>query len=116
MHLGTKRSQEMNKVCPECQCGNLYGRKTEDGFTKKTCYVCGYYWNNSEGYSELDRRLFKKYFPTDSGWKKSPAAGRNSTSPEHWTEPESEGIFVIRRKAPDEPPADSTDRALQELL
>lgn len=84
----------MTETCPECQA-KLYERKTEDGFTKKVCFACGYYWNDSEGYSELDKRLFKKHLPTQVGWKASPTVGQPFTSPEHWTEPEV-GLTVTR--------------------
>ncbi len=55
------------EVCPECRKGYLY--EGRDGqFKTKACFVCGYYWNDSEGYSELSKRLFKEYFPTQTKW------------------------------------------------
>jgi Zn ribbon nucleic-acid-binding protein len=74
-------------VCPECRTGKLYERITEDGYTERSCYTCGYYWNSSEGYDGLTIRLHKEYFPTEHGWKASPAVGQPFTSPDHWTEP-----------------------------
>ena len=56
----------------------------------RTYYACGYYWEDTEGDSELSRRLFKEYFPIEKGWKASPNVGRPFTSPEHWTEPNKE--------------------------
>ena len=76
----------MREECPRCNEGRLYDRK--DGkFTLKVCYLCGYYWNDSEGYSDLSKNLFKEYFPLESRWKASPDVGQPYTSPEHWTEP-----------------------------
>ncbi len=80
----------MASDCPNCSKGRFYERKDDDGYTERICYVCGYYWDDTEGYSELDKSMFRKYFPTESGWKKSPTVGQPFTSPEHWTEPEVE--------------------------
>jgi hypothetical protein len=56
--------------CPECKEGFLYN-KMDGKFTLKICYACGYYWNDSKGYSELSKRLFKEYFPTQTKWMPS---------------------------------------------
>lgn len=56
----------MTNQCPKCKKGMLYARLEKDsGILTKTCYACGYYWDNSEGYKvypKLTRSLFKKYF------------------------------------------------------
>jgi|GEM_PF-1594974 hypothetical protein len=77
--------------CPDCKEGKLYEkREPKTGFTIRKCFVCGYYWNDSPAYKtnpEIDKRLFKGYFPIRRGWKASPTVGQPFTSPEHWTEP-----------------------------
>jgi len=73
--------------CPECKKGFLYPKK--DGkFTLKICYVCGYYWNDSKGYDELSKRLFRDYFPTLKKWEPSPEMKRSHFSPEDETKPD----------------------------
>jgi Zn-finger nucleic acid-binding protein len=73
------------EVCPEC--GKSLYSETDAAFVVKKCFACGYYWHDGKGYSELDRHLFKKYFPTERKWEPSPAVGQPFTSPEHWTLP-----------------------------
>ena len=59
------------KLCPECKKGRIYSHKTEDGYTERICYQCGYYESNSEGYKaypSLDIQLFREYFPMEIKW------------------------------------------------
>ena len=75
-------------ACPECKVGKVYlSKEVETGITVGKCFACGFYWHDGNGYSELDRRLFKEHFPTRKRWEASPAVGQPFTSPDRWTEP-----------------------------
>ena len=76
----------MREKCPQCPEGFLY--KREDGkFTIKSCFKCGYYWNDSEGYDDLSKRLFVECFPKQTKWRPSPEIDRRFLSPEELTQP-----------------------------
>ncbi len=76
--------------CPDCE-GKLYEQTDEEiGIKFRTCYRCGYYERDGESYKEnpeLEREIFRKYFPNQVEWEPSPNVGQPFTSPEHWTEP-----------------------------
>ncbi len=73
--------------CPSCGKGKLYEGRTEDGYTERSCYVCGYYWDSSEGYDELTVRLHKEYFPREVAYRPSAEFRHLADSAEEWTKP-----------------------------
>lgn len=82
----------MRDKCPKCRNGNLYTELEKDsGVLTKTCYACGYYWDDSEGYRDnpkLTRRLFKEYFASIVGYRPlSDESLQGRQSDEFYTEP-----------------------------
>ncbi len=72
--------------CHDCKTGKLYERKMEDDYIERNCYVCGYHWNDSEGYDELTVRLHKEFFPREFKWIPSAEFRHLADSADKWTQ------------------------------
>ena len=83
-------------ICPDCKRGKIYEKiEAETGITQSKCYACGYYEDNSEGYSESSIYLFRKWFPTEVKWLPSPEIDRRCSSPEELTIPQPNFIIFL---------------------